>query len=82
MVKITLNNSTCQLLGLKGADYAALQNQMSYVDQAAEYSFQKIIKQLRRVNTLLQNTNLGSDQVALKRQRAFLSKENNFTYRQ
>jgi superfamily II DNA or RNA helicase len=75
MVKITLSNSTCQLLGLERADYAALQDHMSYIDQAADYSFQKIIKQLRRVNTMLNNSSLGADEKSLRKQRAFLSKE-------
>jgi superfamily II DNA or RNA helicase len=75
MVKITLQNSTCQLSGLGNADYAALQEHISYTDQQAEYSFQKIIKQLQQVNALLNDKTFGSNPAELKQRRAFLSKE-------
>jgi hypothetical protein len=55
MVKLTLFNSECQLIGLSKNDYSALQREMSYLDQTVDFSFHKVIKQLRRVNTQLQS---------------------------
>lgn len=73
MVKITLFNSVCQLQGLEKADYAALQEHLSYANDQAEYSFQRVIRQLQQVNAALQGRSLGGDEAELKRQRAILS---------
>lgn len=75
MVKITLYNSTCQLLGLERADYAALQDHLSYANEQAEYSFQRVIRQLQQVNAALDGRGLGGDQAELKKQRAILSQK-------
>lgn len=75
MVKITLFNSTCQLLGLERADYAALQDHLSYENEQAEYSFQRVIRQLQQVNAALDGRGLGGDQAELKKQRAILSQK-------
>lgn len=75
MVKITLYNSTCQLVGLDKQDYSALQEHLSYTDQQAEYSFQKIIKSIAQVNSLLNDKAFGGDQSELKKRKAFLVKE-------
>ena len=75
MINIKLSNSTCQVFNLGKSDYAALQEHLSYIDQAIDYSFQRIIKNLRYINTMLQNKNLGTDEGALKRQRILLIKE-------
>src|SRR6185295_10531323 len=73
--KITLYNSTCQLLGLGKTDYAALQDHLSYTNEQAEYSFQRVIRQLQQVNTMLDSKSLGADKAELQKQRAILSKK-------
>lgn len=75
MVKITLYNSTCQLLGLDKLDYEDLQEFLSYTNEQAEYSFQRVIRQLQNVNAMLDNKNLGADKAELQKQRAILSKK-------
>lgn len=75
MVKITLYNSICQLLGLSKADYAALQEHLSYTNQAAEYSFQKILKQIVQVNAHLDSKTFGADRNELLKKKAVLLKE-------
>lgn len=75
MVKITLYNSTCQLVGLSKTDYAALQDHLSYTNEQAEYSFQRVIRQIQQVNAMMDDRNLGADKDELRKQKAMLIKK-------
>lgn len=77
MITIQLYNSVCQLRGLERAAYEALQEHISYIDQQVDYQFHRVIKQLRRVNSQLNNSALGGDEKALRQQRAILTKQAN-----
>jgi superfamily II DNA or RNA helicase len=77
MVHIALSNSVCQLRGLGREDYEALQDHLSYIDQQVDYQFHRVIKQLRRVNSQLNNSAFGGDDKSLRQQRAILTKQAN-----
>ena len=74
-VQITLQNSICQIQGLEKADYAALQDHLSYENEQAEYSFQRVIRQLQQVNIALEGRGFSGNEGELKRQRAILSQK-------
>jgi superfamily II DNA or RNA helicase len=75
MVQIVIYNSTCNITGLSTVIYNELETYLSYIDQQADYQFQRAMKQLKRVNALLSNKSFSGDGSELKQQRAILSKQ-------